>query len=112
MNTAGTVSHEEVQAFFDEVLSLVLSDKHIEWYQVDVSAVLDGCEIQGHEVDEVSGDSLVFLKSSLLFCSPELGVIRHYPRSLVHCFVEDKRVKPDPTDEELLGLLYMLILSV
>jgi len=102
MNTAGTVSHEEVQAFFDEVLGLGLSNKHAEWYQVDVSAVLDGCEIQGHEVDEASGDSLVFLKSSLLFCSPELGVIRHYPRSLVHCFVEDKRVKPDPADEELL----------
>ena len=93
MNTAGTVSHAEVQAFFDEVLSLKLSDKHNEWYQVDVAAVLDGCDIQGHEVDQASGDSLIFLKSSLLFCSPELGVMRHYPRSLIHCFVEDKRSK-------------------
>ena len=102
MNTAGTVSHAEVQAFFDEVLSLKLSDKHNEWYQVDVAAVLDGCDIQGHEVDQASGDSLIFLKSSLLFCSPELGVMRHYPRSLVHCFVEDKRTKKDEDDEELL----------
>ena len=61
MNTAGTVSHAEVQAFFDEVLSLKLSDKHNEWYQVDVAAVLDGCDIQGHEVDQASGDSLIFL---------------------------------------------------
>ncbi|MAH90344.1 MAG: hypothetical protein CMA11_01085, partial [Euryarchaeota archaeon] len=88
MNTAGTVSHEEVQAFLDDVSKLEMAPRYNEWYLVDVSAVLDGCEIQGHEVDEVSGDSLVFLKSSLLFCSPELGVIRHYPRSLVHCFVE------------------------
>jgi len=63
---------------------------------------LDGCDIQGHEVDQASGDSLIFLKSSLLFCSPELGVMRHYPRSLVHCFVEDKRTKKDEDDEELL----------
>ena len=74
MNTAGTVSHEEVQAFLDEVSSLDdLSDKGKDWYQVDVSAVLEDCDIQGHEVDIISGDSLVFLKSSLLFCSPELG---------------------------------------
>tara|TARA_B100000767_G_scaffold250403_1_gene252633 strand:- start:469 stop:912 length:444 start_codon:yes stop_codon:yes gene_type:complete len=102
MNTAETVSHEEVQAFIDEVLALNLSKKHSEWYQVDVAAVLDGCQIQGHEVDSASGDSLIFLKSSLLFCSPELGLMRHYPRSLVHCFIEDKRSNRDPEDEELL----------
>jgi len=98
MNTVESVSHAEVQAFLDEVLALDIPKKYSDWYQVDVSAVLDNCQIQGHEVDEVSGDSLVFLKSSLLFCSPELGVMRHYPRSLVHCFVEDKR--PEKTDDE------------
>ena len=46
MNTAGSVSHEEVQAFLDEVSTLELSKKHNEWYQIDVSAVLEGCEIQ------------------------------------------------------------------
>ena len=102
MNTAGTVSHEEVQAFLDEVLGLDIPKRYSDWYQVDVSAVLNNCQIQGHEVDRASGDSLVFLRSSLLFCSPELGVMRHYPRSLVHCFVEDKRTKFDSDDEELL----------
>jgi len=101
MNTAGTVSHAEVQAFLDEVLALDLPKKYSDWYQVDVSAVLGDCVIQGHEVDETTGDSLVFLKSSLLFCSPELGVMRHYPRSLVHCFIEDKRPEKD-TQKELL----------
>ena len=98
MNTAETVSHAEVQAFLDEVLALDIPKKYSDWYQVDVSAVLNDCQIQGHEVDETSGDSLVFLKSSLLFCSPELGVMRHYPRSLVHCFIEDKR--PEQNKEE------------
>ncbi len=102
MNTADTVSHEEVQAFLDEVLALGLSKKHSDWYQVDVAAVLEGCDIQGHEVDRASGDTLIFLKSSLIFCSPELGVMRHYPRSLIHCFVEDKRSNKDEDDEELL----------
>ena len=100
MNTVETVSHAEVQAFLDEVLALEIPKKFLDWYQVDVSAVLNDCQIQGHEVDETSGDSLVFLKSSLLFCSPELGVMRHYPRSLVHCFVEDKR--PEKNLEEKL----------
>ena len=62
---------------------------------------LDDCQIQGHEVDESTGDSLVFLKSSLLFCSPELGVMRHYPRSLVHCFIEDKRPEKNSENELL-----------
>ena len=68
MNTVETVSHAEVQAFLDEVLALDIPKKFLDWYQVDVSAVLNDCQIQGHEVDETSGDSLVFLKSSLLFC--------------------------------------------
>ena len=93
MNTAKAASNAEVQAYLDEVTSLGLSDKYNDWYQVDVSAMLKDCKILSHEVDALTGDSLVFLKSSLLFCSPELGVMRHYPRSLVHCFVEDKRTK-------------------
>ena len=100
MNTAESVQLK-VQEFLDEVTSLGLSDRFNDWYQVDVSAMLKDCKILNHEVDPISGDALVFLKSSLLFCSPELGVMRHYPRSLVHCFVEDKRSNND-ADEELL----------
>ena len=102
MESAETVGQENVQRFLDDVSNLKLEMKYNDWYQVDVAAVLDGCKIEKHEVDEVSGDSLVFLKSSLLFCSPELGVMRHYPKNLVHCFVEDKRPKPDPLNERLL----------
>ena len=86
---------EAVQAFFDDVTSHKMNQKYVDWYQVDVAAVLSGCNVEGHDVDQASGDSLVFLKSSLMFCSPELGVMRHYPRSLVHCFVEDNRRNPE-----------------
>ena len=95
MTTAKPISHEKVQEFLDEVSSLNLPKKYSDWYHVDVSTMLSNCQVVNHEIDTVSGDSLVFLKSSLLFCSPELGVMRHYPRSLVHCFVEDKRKKKD-----------------
>ena len=95
MTTAKPISHEKVQEFLDEVSSLNLPKKYSDWYQVDVSTMLSNCQVVNHEIDTVSGDSLVFLKSSLLFCSPELGVMRHYPRSLVHCFVEDKRKKKE-----------------
>ena len=54
MNTVETVSHAEVQAFLDEVLALDIPKKFLDWYQVDVSAVLNDCQIQGHEVDETS----------------------------------------------------------
>tara|TARA_B100001248_G_C27320378_1_gene426455 strand:+ start:222 stop:662 length:441 start_codon:yes stop_codon:yes gene_type:complete len=102
MTTAKPISHEKVQEFLDEVSSLNLPKKYSDWYQVDVSTMLSNCQVVNHEIDTVSGDSLVFLKSSLLFCSPELGVMRHYPRSLVHCFVEDKRKKKDLENEDLL----------
>lgn len=102
MESAETVGQENVQRFLDDVSNLKLEMKYNDWYQVDVAAVLDGCKIEKHEVDEVSGDSLVFLKSSLLFCSPELGVMRHYPKNLVHCFVEDMRSSIDSINKKLL----------
>ena len=82
-----------VQNFLDRISTLELRQRQKDWYLIDVLAIIDGYALEHFEVDEVSGDSLIFLKSSLLYCSPELGVIRHYPRSLIHCFVEDRRVK-------------------
>jgi hypothetical protein len=102
MSPAETFSMAAVQAFLDEVTALKINTTHYDWYQVDVAAVLDGCHVEGHEVDPVSGDALLFLKSSLMFCSPETGAMRHYPRSLVHCFVDDRRKRPDVDDPELL----------
>ena len=69
MTTAKPISHEKVQEFLDEVSSLNLPKKYSDWYQVDVSTMLSNCQVVNHEIDTVSGDSLVFLKSSLLFCS-------------------------------------------
>jgi hypothetical protein len=102
MNSVETVSMAKTQAFYDELSDLDLSKKFNDWYQIDVAAIIADCNIASHEVDPASGDALLFLKNSLIFCSPELGIIRHYPKNLVHCFVEDKRLKPDPEDPELL----------
>lgn len=82
------MSQEQIQNFLDDITKLRLSISFNDWYIVDVAGVLDNCEIKMYELDE-NGDSLIFLKNSLLFCSPELGVMRHYPRSLVHLFVKD-----------------------
>ena len=102
MESFETVSQENVQKFLDDISNLKLDAKFNNWYQYDVATMLDGCKIENHELDESSGDSLIFLKSSLLFCSPELGVMRHYPKNLVHCFVEDKRGSFDSINEKLL----------
>ena len=102
MGSVETVCQENVQKFLDDVSNLRIDKRYNEWYLVDVAAVLDGCYVDNHEIDEASGDSLIFLKSSLLFCSPELGVMRHYPKNLVHCFVEDKRRSKNSLNENLL----------
>jgi hypothetical protein len=102
MSPQESASMAAVQAFLDDVVNLEMCNTFHDWYQLDVAAMLDGCKIEGHEVDEISGESLIFLNSSLVFCSPLLGIIRHYPRSLIHCFIEDRRKQIDPKDPELL----------
>ena len=84
---------QTVQDFLDHISGLDIRQKHKDWYLIDVLAILDGYNVEGYEVESTTGDSLIFLKKSLLHCSPELGVIRHYPKSLIHCFVEDCRAK-------------------
>ncbi len=93
-------SQENLQRFLDDISSMDLKKPYVDWYQVDLLTLLNGYSIKGHEVDENSGDSIIFLNSSLLFCSPELGVARHYPKSLLHCFVEDKRSMDSVTVEQ------------
>ena len=61
-----------VQNFLDRISTLELRQRQKDWYLIDVLAIIDGYALEHFEVDEVSGDSLIFLKSSLLFCSPEL----------------------------------------
>jgi len=91
VTTESSYSSEPLQAFLDSVSSLSLDHKYHEWYNVEVAAAIDGCKIQGHDVNPDSGKSLLFLKRSVVLCVPEQGHIAHYPRHLIHCFVDDFR---------------------
>ena len=89
--TESSFSNEKLQAFLDSVSKLSLEHKFHEWYNVEVAAAIDGCKISGHEVNTDSGASLIFLRKSVVLCVPEKGHIAHYPRHLIHCFIDDFR---------------------
>lgn len=86
------MAHATSQAFLDDVSTLPLSTKEREWYNIDVKTILEETKIINHEVNSFNGDALVFLSSSLMFCSPRNGRMQHFPRNLVHCFVDDFRM--------------------
>lgn len=91
VTTESAYTSERLQAFLDSVASMSLEHKFHEWYNVEVAAAIDGCKIHGHEVNSDSGSSLLFLNKSAILCVPKKGHIAHYPRHLIHCFVDDFR---------------------
>ena len=92
----------KVQQYLDDVSRLSISPDQTQWYNVDVASVLSGTKIVDHEVDESSGSSLLFLERSVMLCCPESGSMHHYPKHLLHCFVDDNRTKCDAPDGILL----------
>ena len=79
------------QEYLDEVSSLDLPSSYAAWYNVDVATLLNRTRIVGHEVDTETGQSLVFFDRSLMLCCPVSGKMHHYPKHLLHCFVDDNR---------------------
>lgn len=79
------------QEYLDEVSSLGLSPSYSTWYNVDVATLLNRTRIVGHEVDSETGQSLVFFDRSVMLCCPASGKMHHYPKHLLHCFVDDNR---------------------
>ena len=102
MQRTGAMDLAKVQDFLDAVTSLDLPTPFREWYQVDVATILDGVAMEFHEVDPVSGDSLIFLSESAVFCSPRSGAIHHFPRTQLNCFVDDLRKSPIAPETEIL----------
>ena len=92
----------KVQQYLDDVSRLDISPDQTQWYNVDVASILSGTKILGHEVDESSGSSLLFLERSVMLCCPESGRMHHFPKHLLHCFVDDNRSKCDAPDGVLL----------
>lgn len=91
MTTGAAFTDLRMQEFLDSVSTLSLNRDHREWYNVEVAAAIDGCNIQGHEVDNATGSALLFLRKSVVLCVPDKGHIAHYPRNMIHCFLDDFR---------------------
>ena len=93
MNMAGdeAVAHLRIQEYLDDVSNLEISRSHAQWYNIDVASLLSNCKLLGHEVDADDGSSLIFLEKSVMLCCPTAGKIHHYPKHLLHCFIDDKR---------------------
>ncbi len=93
-------AEEHLQNFLDTISSLQLTKRQNEWYQIDVSTLLSQSQIQWFET-KPSGESIVFLKNSLVLCCPKQAIIRHFPKQLIHCFIEDSRAILDEKTSSL-----------
>ena len=91
METNEETTNLRIQEFLDDISKLQLSFTYSQWYNVDVASLISNTNILGHEIDENTGYSLIFLDRSVMFCCPKSGKIHHYPKHLLHCFVDDKR---------------------
>ena len=91
VTTQGAQGQLRVQEFLDDVADLDVCKEHLQWYNVDVATLLEGCRILGHTTNSRDGSAILFLDSSVVVCNPKAGKIQHYPKSMVHCFVDDHR---------------------
>tara|TARA_B100001750_G_scaffold159642_1_gene128661 strand:+ start:1876 stop:2343 length:468 start_codon:yes stop_codon:yes gene_type:complete len=105
------VSHLRVQEFLDEVSNLESCENYITWYNVDVATMLEGCRILGHTTNSENGSAVIFLKESVIVCDPKEGSIQHYPKGVVHCFVDDRRKNIEREEDEALFSTELFSLS-
>ncbi len=84
---------ERLQNFLDEVADLELTAEDREWVQVDVAAMLDGSDVMMHDVQPLTGAALLFLPMGVVMVEPTNRSMRHYPRSLLHLFIDDQRLE-------------------
>ena len=83
MSAEETMAHLRVQEYLDDVSELDMPSSQTEWYNVDVASLLNGSKVLGHEVDQCTGDSLLFLERSVMLCSPSAGKMQHFPKHLL-----------------------------
>ncbi len=95
-----SLSQLRVQEFLDDVCNLDTCESHISWYNVDVATILGGCRILGHSTNPDDGSAVIFLEESVVVCNPIGGRIHHYPKGMVHCFVDDKRNDQSRLEDE------------
>ena len=90
MTPAGGDGQLQAQEFLDGISDLDFNTKTRDWYTVDVSTMIQDIDIIDHEIDDVTGCSLLFLRNSVIHCCPDSQRIKHYPKHLIHCFVENR----------------------
>ena len=98
MSEDDAMTNLRVQEYLDEVSNLNLPISKSQWYNIDVASLLADCKVVGHDIDESTGASLIFLEKSVLLCCCNSGKMHHYPKHLLHCFVDDKRDSHDSPD--------------
>ncbi len=80
-----------LHGFLDALNACDLLPRQQEWFNVDVAAMFASTPIHFHELDLDTGKSLLFLNDSLTLLCPQEHVLHHFPRHLIHCFVDDRR---------------------
>jgi hypothetical protein len=80
-----------LQHFLDDISQCELAPRQLEWFHLDVATMFSESLIQSHELEHSTGKSLLFLEQSLVLLCPEQHILHHFPKSLIHCFVEDRR---------------------
>ena len=84
------------QEFLDTLVDYRLSKSVIDWYTLDVLTTIGESRVIEYDIKKSTGEALLMLNNSAILCDSETLSIRHYPRHLLHCFVEDLRKHPDP----------------
>jgi len=79
------------QEYLDHISKCDLPQRQQEWLHIDVRAMFSSTPLLHHELDRESGESLLFLHDSLVLLCPQQRILHHFPRHLIHCFVEDRR---------------------
>ena len=102
MTKEEAASQLRIQEYLDDVSGLDIPHSESQWHHIDVASLLDGTKIEGHELDPATGSSLIFLPRSAMLCCPKSGRIHHYPKHLLHCFVDDNRSKSNDADGVLI----------
>ena len=91
MRAKGYSEEAGLQAFLDHLSQCDLSVSQQDWFQIDIAAMFGDTPIHFHELNPLTGESLLFLNESLVLMCPQQSIIHHFPRQLIHCFVEDRR---------------------
>ncbi len=88
MGAENQLGQLHIQDFLDEIAKLDLDPRIQAWYTIDVTAILGDANILHHEINDENGCSLLFLPKSIIHFCPNNRKMQHYPKHLVHCFVD------------------------